>query len=377
MAIIKQVARIARRIYLNKLGIFSIKLPPTPTGVSSVPVTDTQIAVFINNVTSSNETTFEWERSLNGVSGWVLAGTTGMNIWYFYDTGLTKATLYYYRVRARNAAGYSGYSSIATAVTFYTESSDYFIAAGITDYTEQAAANNFIGYLVDNGAWGLLDRLWLVSITDKSAALRCAKSLTSLADAFDDVVYDPQYGFMFTNQGTEYLEDSQDFDDADEYTLNLASHFIFITDQDGDKGAFFGTSVGTIDSSNQATGIYQDSTPHQLSWSTDTQTLAEYASGAAINGLYHTNVISSAAADHDLYVDGVLEATAAGSTVATLLSPYPLHIHGVNEDGVNANFRPGFYWIGGGYGKTLDEACSVADFYDKFRTYQLEIGRSV
>jgi titin len=65
---------------------------------------------------SANETGFRIERSTNGTSFTQIA-TTGANTATYSNTGLTGATLYYYRVRATNTAGDSAFSNTASATT--------------------------------------------------------------------------------------------------------------------------------------------------------------------------------------------------------------------------------------------------------------------
>ena len=66
---------------------------------------------------SSNEDTFLVERSADGVSGWAQVASTGANIRSYTDSGLAGSTTYYYRVRASNAGGFSGYTNTAAATT--------------------------------------------------------------------------------------------------------------------------------------------------------------------------------------------------------------------------------------------------------------------
>lgn len=63
---------------------------------------------------SANETLFRIQRSTNGGTSWVDAGTSASNAATFTDTGLTAGTNYSYRVRAENGSTASGYSNIVT-----------------------------------------------------------------------------------------------------------------------------------------------------------------------------------------------------------------------------------------------------------------------
>jgi fibronectin type 3 domain-containing protein/regulation of enolase protein 1 (concanavalin A-like superfamily) len=98
----------------------------TPTGptVPSVPGNLTATAASSSQInlswidTSSNETGFKIERSLNGTTGWTLMGTVAANINSYSDSnGLAPSTQYFYRVRATNLVGDSANSNVANATT--------------------------------------------------------------------------------------------------------------------------------------------------------------------------------------------------------------------------------------------------------------------
>jgi titin len=56
------------------------------------------------------------ERSTNGTKFKQLANV-GANVTTYSNTRLSRATTYYYRVRAYNAGGNSAYSNVASATT--------------------------------------------------------------------------------------------------------------------------------------------------------------------------------------------------------------------------------------------------------------------
>ena len=92
-------------------------IPVAPSGLTAAPASQTQINLSWTD-NSNNESGFKIERSPNGTSGWTQIATVGINATTYSNTGLTCNTTYYYRVRAYNAGGDSGYSNTANATTF-------------------------------------------------------------------------------------------------------------------------------------------------------------------------------------------------------------------------------------------------------------------
>jgi len=90
--------------------------PNAPTGLSAAAVSNSQIDLSWTD-NSSDETGFKIERSPDGSTGWTQIATVGVNVHSYSNTGLTCETPYYYRVRAYNATGDSGYSNTANATT--------------------------------------------------------------------------------------------------------------------------------------------------------------------------------------------------------------------------------------------------------------------
>jgi hypothetical protein len=66
---------------------------------------------------SDNEVGFKIELSPNGTSSWIQIATVGANVTSYSNTGLNCGMTYYYRVRAYNEGGDSGYSNTANATT--------------------------------------------------------------------------------------------------------------------------------------------------------------------------------------------------------------------------------------------------------------------
>lgn len=86
-------------------------LPADPSSLSASAATSTVILSWTDN--SSNESSFKIERGTDGVNFTQIASTTA-NIVSFADGPLGTGN-YFYRVRAANAAGNSGYTNVASS----------------------------------------------------------------------------------------------------------------------------------------------------------------------------------------------------------------------------------------------------------------------
>jgi titin len=117
---------VASFVVLFALSGFSVDAAPpinAPSDLSATAVSSSQIDLNWQD-NSDDETGFEIERSLDGISFSKIA-EVGANVASYSDIGLSKATTYHYRVRAfkffgKNKVAYSDYSNIASAVTFDT-----------------------------------------------------------------------------------------------------------------------------------------------------------------------------------------------------------------------------------------------------------------
>ena len=89
--------------------------PPTPTGLTSVAVSPTQINLTWSDVTG--ETGYRLERAPTTGGPWVEIASLAANTTAFNNTGLTPEQSYYYRIRAFNSGGFSPYSQVAGTTT--------------------------------------------------------------------------------------------------------------------------------------------------------------------------------------------------------------------------------------------------------------------
>jgi titin len=89
--------------------------PAAPASLTAISVSSTQVNLAWTD-NASNEDAFKIERSADNVTYTQIA-TTGVNATTYNDTGLMVGATYYYRVRATNSGGDSGYSNVAGATT--------------------------------------------------------------------------------------------------------------------------------------------------------------------------------------------------------------------------------------------------------------------
>lgn len=89
-------------------------VPVAPAGLTASAASPTQINLSWSDVTG--ESGYKLERSTNGAT-WTQVATTAAGVTSYQDVGLSGGSTYYYRVRAWNSAGNSGYSSQASAAT--------------------------------------------------------------------------------------------------------------------------------------------------------------------------------------------------------------------------------------------------------------------
>ncbi len=90
-------------------------VPNAPTGLGAIAISSSQINLAWSD-NANNETGYRVERSADGTSFTEIAVLAANSVTYS-STGLTAATTYWYRVRAYNSKGNSGYSNVASAQT--------------------------------------------------------------------------------------------------------------------------------------------------------------------------------------------------------------------------------------------------------------------
>lgn len=142
-------------------------LPLAPGGLLAVADSQTQIVLTWTD-TITNETGFDVQRSLIGTpqSGdWMDVGALPANTTTYLSQGLNGDTTYYYRVRATNRAGSSGWSNTASAATLpYAASAPLDLVATAvspgqinlawTDGSDNEAGFKIEQSLSGTGGWG-------------------------------------------------------------------------------------------------------------------------------------------------------------------------------------------------------------------------------
>ena len=102
--------------YSNVVQVTTLPFPPqTPSSLSAQATGQTEVRLTWSD-NSNNEDRFELERSEDGIN-FVGIGSPGANSTQAQATGLRAGTRYFFRLRAVNAGGASGYSNVAEATT--------------------------------------------------------------------------------------------------------------------------------------------------------------------------------------------------------------------------------------------------------------------
>ncbi len=87
-----------------------------PTNLTATAVSSTQVNLSWTD-NSNNESGFAIERKTDLAGAYAQIATVPANVTTYSEAGLATNTIYYYRVRAYNAIGYSTYSNVASATT--------------------------------------------------------------------------------------------------------------------------------------------------------------------------------------------------------------------------------------------------------------------
>jgi len=125
----------------NAVRVVVASVPPAaPSSVDATPAGSTTVGVSWSD-NSSNEEGFRVERSRDGGASWQVAGTTGISITWFWDSGLASEQQVCYRVVAFNATG--GSPSLDTDCTAPPAAPTNLVATAVaTDAIDLTWTNN-------------------------------------------------------------------------------------------------------------------------------------------------------------------------------------------------------------------------------------------
>jgi titin len=101
---------------LTLIQAWAVAQPIAPGGLAASTLSPSGMVLTWTDL-STNETGFQIERSLTPGTGFSLVATAAANATSYINTGLASGKPYYYRIRAVNAAGSSGYTPTVAAVT--------------------------------------------------------------------------------------------------------------------------------------------------------------------------------------------------------------------------------------------------------------------
>lgn len=96
-----------------------IVIPVAPSALATRPFSENDIELTWSD-NSGNETAFEIERGAAMAGPFTKITSTAPDTVKYTDTGLTKDTTYFYRVRAANTAGGSAYTAVVPGKTYIT-----------------------------------------------------------------------------------------------------------------------------------------------------------------------------------------------------------------------------------------------------------------
>jgi RHS repeat-associated protein len=102
--------------FSNQSSATTLSPPAAPTGLTASAVSNTEITLNWTDA-STNETGFRIERKTGAGGTYGEIALVGANATSYNNTGLASGVEYYYRIRATNNVGDSGYSNEASATT--------------------------------------------------------------------------------------------------------------------------------------------------------------------------------------------------------------------------------------------------------------------
>jgi subtilisin family serine protease len=102
---------------INALNVFADIPPQSPDGLDATPESGSHIDLTWTDL-SLNESRFEIERKKGAGDAYSRIAHVAADETSYTDSGLSEKSIYYYRIRAINSAGNSGYSNEVNATTY-------------------------------------------------------------------------------------------------------------------------------------------------------------------------------------------------------------------------------------------------------------------
>ena len=186
---VRAVSTVGASAYSNAIIVVTLPIPPAdPSGLTATAISQTSVRLDWSD-NSTNETAFEIERAPETSVGsgqpgtFAQVGSAGANATTYVDNGLAVFTTYFYRVRATNLGGPSGYAGPVQVRTFDTipTAPINLSAVTVSNTSIQLAwtdkSNNEIGFEVQRS----LDGVTFTSVTTSLLANTTQYTDTGLA----------------------------------------------------------------------------------------------------------------------------------------------------------------------------------------------------
>jgi PKD repeat protein len=164
--------------YSNVASATTNAAPTEVPGLAAATVSSSSIQLTWSNV--ANETGFELQRSLDGVSGWTTIAQPAVDIIACYDTGRLSLTQYFYRIRALGPCSFAaGFSNTAQAMTSGTITAPGSLAAKPSSWTRV----NLTWVDKSNNEWGFKVQRSTSSSFSPATEFSVGANAVSLADS--------------------------------------------------------------------------------------------------------------------------------------------------------------------------------------------------